>query len=62
MALKDKATGRAKKAVGDLTGNRSLRRQGSREEKKGEAKEKLDRAQEQVKEKAKDVSDLENKT
>jgi uncharacterized protein YjbJ (UPF0337 family) len=62
MSLKDKATGRAKKAAGDLTGNRSLRRQGSREEKKGEAKEKLDRAQEQVKEKAKDVSDLENKT
>jgi len=62
MSIKDKATGRAKKAVGDITGDSSLRRQGSKEEKKGEAKDKLDHAQKKVKEKAEEVSDLERKT
>ena len=52
----------AKKAVGDLTGDSSLRRQGSKEEKKGEAKDKLERAQGKVKEKAQEVSDLEKET
>jgi uncharacterized protein YjbJ (UPF0337 family) len=62
MGIKDKTTGRAKKAVGDLTGDSSLRRQGSKEEKKGEAKDKLERAQGKVKEKAQEVSDLEKET
>jgi uncharacterized protein YjbJ (UPF0337 family) len=62
MSLKDKTTGRIKKAAGDLTGDSSLRREGSKEEKKGEAKEKLDQAQEKVKDKAEQVGDLERKT
>jgi uncharacterized protein YjbJ (UPF0337 family) len=62
MSLKDKATGRIKKAAGDLTGDSSLRREGSKEEKKGEAKERLDQAQEKVKDKAEEVGDLERKT
>jgi uncharacterized protein YjbJ (UPF0337 family) len=62
MGLIDKLTGRAKKAAGDLADDPSLRRQGSREERKGEEKEKLARAQDQVEEKAQDVADLERKT
>ncbi len=62
MSLIDKLTGRAKKAAGDLTGDGSLRREGHKEEKKGEAKEDLNRAQDNVEEKADEVSDLERKT
>ena len=46
MSIMDKITGRAKKAAGDVTGDASLKRQGAREERKGEAKDQLDRAQE----------------
>jgi uncharacterized protein YjbJ (UPF0337 family) len=62
MGFLDKLTGRAKKAAGDLADDASLRREGAREERKGEAKEELDRAQERVEEKATEVSDLERKT
>lgn len=62
MGLLDKLTGRAKKAAGDLTGDASLRREGAREERKGEAKEELDHAQERVADKAAEVADLERKT
>jgi uncharacterized protein YjbJ (UPF0337 family) len=62
MSLMDKLTGRAKKAAGDLSGDSSLRRQGIKEEKKGEAKEKLNRAQDTVEDKADEVADLERKT
>ena len=48
MSIIDKITGRTKKAAGDLTGDASLRRQGAREERKGEAKDQLDNAQEKV--------------
>ena len=56
------AIGRAKKAVGDLTGDSSMRSQGRREERKGEEKEKLAEAQDRVEDKAKDVADLERRT
>jgi uncharacterized protein YjbJ (UPF0337 family) len=62
MSILDKITGRAKKAAGDLAGDQSLRRQGGREERKGEAKEQLDEAQEKVERKANEVSNLERKT
>jgi uncharacterized protein YjbJ (UPF0337 family) len=62
MGLIDKITGRAKKAAGDLTDDPSLRREGRKEERKGEAKEELGRKQEQVEDKAAEVSDLERKT
>ena len=62
MSIKDKVTGRAKKAAGDITGDSSLRREGSREERKGEKKEELDHAQEKVEEKSQEVGDLEKKT
>jgi uncharacterized protein YjbJ (UPF0337 family) len=62
MSLIDKITGRTKKAVGDLAGDPSLRREGSREERKGEAKEELVREQERTETKAEEVANLERKT
>ena len=62
MSITDKITGRLKKAAGDLTDDPSTRRQGAREEHKGEAKEDLDRAHEHADRKAEEVADLERKT
>ena len=62
MSIIDKITGRAKKAAGDLSGDPSMRAQGRREERKGEEKEKLTKAQERVEEKSADVADLERRT
>jgi uncharacterized protein YjbJ (UPF0337 family) len=62
MGLLDKITGRAKKAAGDIADDPSLRREGRREERKGEAKDELSGAQEKVERKATEVSDLERKT
>ena len=62
MGLLDKITGRAKKAAGDIADDPSLRREGRREERKGEAKDELSSAQEKVERKATEVSDLERKT
>jgi uncharacterized protein YjbJ (UPF0337 family) len=60
--LIDRLTGRTKKAAGDLADDPSLRREGAREEEKGEKKEQLGRAEEQVERKAQEVGDLERKT
>jgi uncharacterized protein YjbJ (UPF0337 family) len=62
MGLFDKITGRAKKAAGDIADDPSLRQEGRREEQKGEAKESLDRKQDEAAEKAREVADLERKT
>ena len=62
MGFLDKLTGRAKKAAGDLTDDGSLRREGAQEERKGEAKEELARADERAEAKAEEVADLERKT
>ena len=62
MSIIDKISGRAKKAAGDLTGDSSMRAKGRREERKGEEKEKLKKAQDEVEEKARDVADLERRT
>jgi uncharacterized protein YjbJ (UPF0337 family) len=62
MSIIDKITGRAKKAAGDLADDPSLRREGSKEERKGEAKEDLARTEERADEKADEVSDLERRT
>jgi len=59
MGLKDRISGRLKKAAGDLAGDDGLRRQGVREEGKAEAKEDLERAHEQVEEQAARVRDSE---
>ncbi len=62
MGLTDKITGRAKKAAGDLTDDASLKHEGGKEEKKGEAKDQLAESQQQTADKAAEVSDLERKT
>jgi uncharacterized protein YjbJ (UPF0337 family) len=62
MSITDKITGRFKKAVGDLTDDASMRREGRQEERKGEAKDELARAHEKADRKAEEVADLERKT
>ena len=62
MSLIDKAKGRVKKAAGDLADDPSLRREGAKEEQKGEAKEELQRTQDEAAEKAQEVSELERRT
>ena len=62
MSIIDKATGRVKKAAGDLKDDPKLRREGRQEERKGEAKEERDRAHERADEKAAEVEDLDRKT
>jgi uncharacterized protein YjbJ (UPF0337 family) len=62
MSITDKITGRVKKAAGDLADDAELRREGSQEERKGEAKEELAEAHERADRKADEVADLERKT
>lgn len=62
MSIIDKITGRAKKAAGDLADDPSTRRQGQKEEQKGEAKDKQARAEEKADSAGQDVADLERKT
>jgi uncharacterized protein YjbJ (UPF0337 family) len=62
MGILDKITGRAKKAAGDVADDPSLRREGAREERKGEAKDELAEAHEKADRKAEEVADLERKT
>ena len=62
MSILDKITGRAKKAAGDLADDPKLRREGRREERKGEAKDELANAQDRAAAKANEVADLERKT
>ena len=62
MSIVDKITGRTKKAAGDLADDPKLRREGRQEERKGEAKEELARANEEADAKADEVANLERKT
>ena len=62
MGILDKLTGRAKQAAGDLADDASLRREGRQEERKGEAKDELGRAQQKADVKADEVANLERKT
>jgi uncharacterized protein YjbJ (UPF0337 family) len=62
MGIQDKVTGKAKQVVGDITGDSETRREGIDEERKGEKKDELNRAEERADEKAAEVADLERKT
>ena len=62
MSIFDKASGRLKKAAGDLAGDGSIKREGRQEERKGEAKEELARDQERADAKAAEVEQLSRKT
>ena len=62
MSILDKISGRFKKAAGDLADDPELRRKGRQEERKGEAKEDLAKAQDRADAKADEVADLERRT
>jgi uncharacterized protein YjbJ (UPF0337 family) len=62
MGTTDKLTGKVKQAVGDLADDPVLRREGRKEERKGEAKEELARTEELADEKAAEVANLERDT
>jgi uncharacterized protein YjbJ (UPF0337 family) len=62
MSILDKISGRFKKAAGDVADDPSLRREGRREERTGEAKEELSHAQDRADAKADEVADLERRT
>lgn len=62
MGITDKLTGRIKKAAGDLADESSLKREGQREERNGEAKDELARDQERADRKADEVANLERHT
>lgn len=62
MSLIDKLTGRTKQAVGDVTNDPSLRAEGLKEERKGEAKDELHEADDKADRKAAEVADLERNT
>ena len=60
--LIDRILGRTKKAVGDIAGDRGLRREGELDERKADAKEDLARAQGEADRRAEEVANLERKT
>jgi uncharacterized protein YjbJ (UPF0337 family) len=62
MGIQDKITGRIKQAAGDLKGDEKLRADGLAEERKGEAKEELERARAEADAKAREVANLERAT
>ncbi len=62
MGITDKITGKAKQAAGDITGDGETRREGIDEERKGEKKDQLDRAESRADQKADEVADLERRT
>ena len=62
MGLIDKVTGKTKQAVGDVTDDPSLRREGVKEERKGEAKEELAETERKADAKADEVANLERQT
>jgi ADP-heptose:LPS heptosyltransferase len=62
MSLIDKLKGRFKKAAGDLADDASMRREGRRDERKGEVKEERERAHEQADRKSRELADLERRS
>ena len=53
----DKITGRGKQAVGALTGDKDLKREGEHQERKGEVKAHIDDAVDKAQDAADDVKD-----
>jgi uncharacterized protein YjbJ (UPF0337 family) len=62
VGITDKVSGKVKQTVGDIADDPSLRREGKKEERKGEAKEELARSEERADRKAEEVADLERET
>jgi uncharacterized protein YjbJ (UPF0337 family) len=57
----DKAKGRTKEALGDLTDDEELQREGQRDQAAGSVKEKVDDAGDWAKKKVDDIKDKSNK-
>ena len=62
MSIIDKITGKAKQAAGDVLDDPSTRREGVREERKGEAKEEQAKAEREAESRRDEVADLERRT
>jgi uncharacterized protein YjbJ (UPF0337 family) len=62
MSIVDKVSGRVKQAAGDLLGDEKTRREGSREERKGDVKDQAERAEDRASKKRAEAADLERKT
>jgi uncharacterized protein YjbJ (UPF0337 family) len=62
MGITDKISGKVKQAAGDLADDPSLRREGVKEERKGETREELAQAEKRADRKAEEVADLERET
>jgi uncharacterized protein YjbJ (UPF0337 family) len=62
MGITDKVSGKVKQAAGDIAGDASLRREGKKEERKGQAEDELARSQDRADRKAEEVADLERET
>jgi uncharacterized protein YjbJ (UPF0337 family) len=62
MGITDKITGRAKQAVGDITGDQDTKRQGEKEELKGDVKEDAAEAENKAAAKREQAADLERQT
>lgn len=62
MGITDKITGRAKQATGDITGDADTKRQGEREERKGDVKDDAAQSENEAAAKREEAADLERKT
>lgn len=62
MSIIDKLTGKVKQATGDVLNDPKTRRQGIREERKGEAKDEEMAAEREAESKRQEVEDLERRT
>ena len=58
----DKIIGRVKKTAGEMTDDKKTQRKGALQERKGEAKDELEHADERAQDKAEEVADLERRT
>jgi uncharacterized protein YjbJ (UPF0337 family) len=61
MGITDKIKGRAKQAIGDLTGDADTRRQGTLDERKADAKDDAARAEEQAERKRAEAEQLDRR-
>jgi len=62
MGITDKISGRAKQAAGDITGDADTKRQGEKEERKGDVKDEAAKAETEASAKREEAADLERET
>lgn len=62
MSIKDRVTGRVKKAAGDLVDDPTMRQEGRKEEEKAEKREQAARHEERAQRHSRDAADLDRQT